>query len=103
VCHALSIDTVNPRHSPQPLVSALGLPTRRKHPHLVTATHRSTGQLDSLGLMLLEDETEDATLGERDELGFQISTELRIGLACLPQQFSQSRQWCTFLVRADAH
>ncbi|MBF0938309.1 MAG: hypothetical protein HXK07_02705 [Actinomyces sp.] len=84
VCHALSIDKVNPRHSPQPLVSALGLPTRRKHPHLVTATHRPAGQLDSLRLMLLEDETEAATLGESGELGFQISTELRINLACLP-------------------
>jgi len=84
VRHALSIDTVNPCHSPQPLISALGLPASRKHPYLVTATHRPAGQFDCLGLMLLEDETKSATLGERDKLGFQISTELRISLACLP-------------------
>ncbi|WP_424115737.1 hypothetical protein [Rothia mucilaginosa] len=82
--HALSIDTANPRHSPQPLISALGLPASWKHPYLVAATHRPAGQLDCLGLMLLEDEAKGATLGERDELGFQISTELRISLVRLP-------------------
>jgi hypothetical protein len=84
VRHALSIDTVNPRHSPQPLISALGLPARWKHSYLVTATHRPAGQLNCLGLMLLEYEPKGATLGECNELGFQISTELRISLTCLP-------------------
>jgi len=85
VRHPLSIDALDPRHSPQPLVPALGLPARRKHPHLVSTSHRPAGQLDGLGLMLLKDESERSTLSERCDLGFQVSTELRVRLARLPQ------------------
>ncbi|MGX6395995.1 hypothetical protein [Rothia kristinae] len=99
--HALSIDAFDPRHSPQPLVPTPGRPAGRKHPHLVSTSHRPAGQLDGLGLMLFEDEAERTTLGERGDLCFQISTELLISLARLPQQFSQSRQWCAFLARTD--
>ncbi len=56
-----------------------------------------------LRLMLLEDEPEGATLSERGDLCFQISTKLRIGLVRLPQQLRQSRQWCALLVRTDAN
>ncbi|MGP4990913.1 MULTISPECIES: hypothetical protein [Glutamicibacter] len=41
--------------------------------------------------MLLKDEPEGATLGQRSDLGFQVSTKLRVRLADLPQQFRQSR------------
>ena len=45
-------------------------PSRRQHPHLVAATDDPAGQLDSLRLMLLKDEPEGATLGQRSDLGF---------------------------------
>jgi len=35
--------------------------------------------------MLLKDESERSTLSERCDLGFQVSTELRVRLARLPQ------------------
>ncbi|OKX85042.1 hypothetical protein AUO96_12745 [Corynebacterium glutamicum] len=69
----------------------LSPPSRRQHPHLVAATDDPAGQLDSLRLMLLKDEPEGATLGQRSDLGFQVSTKLRVRLAHLPQQFRQSR------------
>ena len=100
---ALSVGSFDPRDAPQWLVAGLRLPTRRKHAHLVAASHRPAGQLDSLGLMLLEDEAEGAALSERGDLCFQISTELRISLVRLPQQLRQSRQWCALLVRTDAN
>ncbi|MGP5114091.1 hypothetical protein ACTXJJ_05770 [Corynebacterium casei] len=53
--------------------------------------------------MLLKDEPEGATLSERGDLCFQISPKLRIGLARLPQQLRQSRQWCALLARTYAN
>lgn len=103
VRHPLPIDTRDPPDAPQPLVSGLCLPPGRQHTHLVAATYSSTGQLDGLRLMLLEDEPEGATLSERGDLCLQISTKLRIGLVRLPQQLRQSRQWCALLVRTDAN
>ncbi|WP_257879696.1 hypothetical protein [Kocuria flava] len=97
----LPVESLDPSHPPQSLVACLRLPTGRKHAHLVASSHRPAGQLDGLGLMLFEDEAERTTLGERGDLCFQISTELRISLARLPQQFRQSRQWCAFLARTD--
>jgi len=100
---ALPVGSFDPRDAPQTLVVSLRLPTRWKHAHFVAASHRPSGQLDGLGLMRLEDEPEGATLSERGDLCFQISTELRISLARLPQQLRQSRQWCALLARTDAN
>ncbi len=91
VRHPLPIDTRDPCDAPQPLVFGLCLPSGRQHTHLVAATYGSAGQLDGLRLMLLEDEPEGATLGQRSDLGFQVGTKLRVRLARLPQQFRQSR------------
>src|SRR5699024_2797548 len=99
---ANSVCLLDSADAPEAVITRPRRSTGWKHSYLVAATHRLAGQLDSLGLMLLEDETERATFGERGDLGFQISTELRIGLACLPQQLRQSRQWCALLARTDA-
>jgi hypothetical protein len=53
--------------------------------------------------MLLEDESERTALDQRSDLGFQVSTELRISLTRLPQQLRQSRQWYTLLARTYAN
>ncbi len=42
---------------------------------------RTLEWLDDLGLMLFEDEPEGATPDQRSELGFQVSTKLRVHLA----------------------
>lgn len=41
--------------------------------------------------MRLEDEPKGSTFGQRSDLGFQVSTKLRVRLARLPQQLRQSR------------
>src|SRR5699024_12006520 len=78
---ANSVGLLDSVDAPEAVITRPRRSTGWKHSYLVAATHRLAGQLDSLGLMLLEDETERATFGERGDLGFQISTELRIGLA----------------------
>lgn len=58
--------------------------------YFVADADGAPGQVYSLGLVLLEDETERAALHQGSELCFEVFAQLWVGRACLPQQVSQS-------------
>jgi hypothetical protein len=84
VRHPQAVDTLDPAHSPETLVTLLDLATGRKQPHLVAPAHSSRRQLNGLRLVLLEDQSEGAPLRQGSDLGFEVLAQLFVGPSRLP-------------------
>ncbi|GAB2754995.1 hypothetical protein GCM10027090_26540 [Sinomonas soli] len=88
VSKALSLCSLDPIHAPEPMIDGPGAAAVRQDPNLVATPDRSARKFDGLWLMLFEDKTERATLGQRGNLRLEICTELWVYLLGLPEKLS---------------
>ncbi|WP_334139216.1 hypothetical protein [Corynebacterium variabile] len=69
-------DLLNALHVPDASVGSREGPARGQDAYLVAASDGAAGELDSLGLMPLEDQAEGAPLQQGPDLALKVSREL---------------------------
>jgi hypothetical protein len=91
MCGLRSTPAGKPRHTPQPLITALARPAWAQDAHLVAPPHGAPGQFHALGPVPLEIQPEGATRRQRLELALQFVPQRAVPSLGARDQIRQTR------------